>query len=245
MPQRQASAVKGSVHAAIGASAPIGLVMTRDVTLFQGVVMAGISAGYALLPDLDHRDSKASQALGSLAHKAVHGFCKKVVDRSSTDRDRKYTTWLSIRHRGPYHRTFTHTLAATLAIGLIAYGLAWLGTAAIGFLASLGVLLLWPLYRKTIGPVVLSAAAAAVGAVLFLTPWLMALAVGGGYFSHIVADACTKTGVPALWPLRIRGKRWWNIRLLSSMVASGSAQEKGPAVGVSLASNALLLFLYF
>jgi hypothetical protein len=231
------------VHAAIGASAPAGLVITQHVTILQGAVMAAVSAGFALLPDIDSPRAYASKALGSPVHKLVHRVCKAAVDATALGRDRSYIRWKQIKGHDPYHRTLTHTLVAALVMGALAYGLAYAGAVTTGAVAAFGVFLLWPLYRKTIGAVVLGAAAAAVGAVFYLDPWLVGIAVLTGYASHIVADGCTTAGVPALWPMTIQGKRWWNIRLLGHLVTSGSVEEKGPAVGVSVASNALLILL--
>jgi membrane-bound metal-dependent hydrolase YbcI (DUF457 family) len=231
------------VHAAIGASAPVGLVLTQHASILQGATMAAISAGYALMPDLDHPDACASKALGSPVHKVVHSLCKVVVKSTATGRDRSYIRWKLIKGRDPYHRTLTHTLLVAVAVGVAAYALAFVSAVATGLTAALGVFMLWPLYRKTVGAVVLGAAVAAVASVIYLNPWLMGLAVMGGYASHIVADGCTAAGVPALWPLKIQGKRWWNIRLLGGLVSSGSFEEKGPAIGVAMASNALLVLL--
>jgi membrane-bound metal-dependent hydrolase YbcI (DUF457 family) len=125
------------------------------------------------------------------------------------------------------------------------YVTSWMSMAASGLVAALGVYLLWPLRKVTKGVVILGAMAAAAGSALTLTPWLITLAVTCGYISHVAADACTKSGVPALWPLPVKGKRWWNIRILDSMVTSGSALEKGPAVGVSVFANIALMFLKF
>jgi membrane-bound metal-dependent hydrolase YbcI (DUF457 family) len=170
-------------------------------------------------------------------------LCKWTVKRTSLGRDRSYARWKTIRGHDPYHRTLTHTLVAALAMGVVAYVLALIGGVATGAVAAFGVFLLWPIYRKTIPLVVVGAAVVSVASVMYLDPWLMGLAVAVGYASHIVADGCTTAGVPALWPMRIQGKRWWNIRLLGPMVASGSLEEKGPAVGVAMASNALLVLL--
>lgn len=231
------------MHAAIGASAPVGLVLTQHASIIQGAAMAAVSAGYALLPDLDHPEACASKALGRPVHKLVHSLCKTVVRSSATGRDRSYLRWKQIKNRDPYHRTLTHTLLVSVALGVAAYALAFVSAVATGAVAAFGVFMLWPLYRKTIGLVVLGAAATAICSALYLDPWLIGLAVMGGYASHIVADGCTAAGVPALWPLKIQGKRWWNIRLLGGLVSSGSFEEKGPAVGVAMASNALLVLL--
>lgn len=43
-------------------------------------------------------------------------------------------------------------------------------------------------------------------------PWL-GMAVGVGAVMHCLGDAITKAGVPFVWPIPIRGKRWWDITL--------------------------------
>jgi membrane-bound metal-dependent hydrolase YbcI (DUF457 family) len=240
------------VHAAIGASAPAALVITGHVDPLQGAVMSAISAGFSLLPDLDHPKATATKALGMPAHLLAHALCKAAVGATATGRDRGHIAWQQVQKRDPYHRTLTHTLAAAVLVGTLGFLSVLAGAVFTGMVASFGVFLLWPLRKRAIGPVVLAAAAAAVGAVFLLDPWLMALAVGGGYVSHLAADACTAAGVPALWPLAVRTtgangvvrkKRWWNVRLLGGLVASGSREEKGPAIGVALAVNGVLLLL--
>ena len=207
--------------------------------------MAAVSAGFALLPDLDNPNACASKALGRVVHNLVHMLCKTAFNASATRRDNGSKDWMLSRMRDPYHRTLTHTLAAVVTVWAIAYGAAYASGIVTGFLAACGVILMWPLHRRSVGLVVAGALAAATGSAMLLDPWLFSLAVGGGYLSHIVADACTTTGVPALWPVQIKGKRWWNIRLLDGLVRSGSSWERGPAVGVSLSANALLVILQF
>lgn len=255
--------MRGTVHVAIGASAPTGLVLTGHVTILQGATMAAISAGFALAPDLDTPNSLASKALGGVVHRVVHSLCRVVFTASAAGPDRSRAAWRAGHlGRDPFHRTLTHTLVAAVAVGAVAYLVALTSLIAAGLLAALGVFLLWPLDRRLgrslpggltarelrrlasrAAVVAVAATGAALGAMLLLGPWLMALAVGGGYLSHLVADACTKQGVPALWPLPVDGRRWWEIKLLGPLVRSGDPVERGPAVGVSLASNGLLLLL--
>ena len=42
---------------------------------------------------------------------------------------------------------------------------------------------------------------------------ILAILVGVGIFVHILGDTITKKGTPLLWPLKIRGKRWYDIAL--------------------------------
>ena len=235
--------MRGNVHAAIGASAPVALVVTGHVDPLQGAVMSAISAGFALLPDIDHPNACATKALGPVVHRLVHTLCKVAVKSTATGRDRSGIAWKEARKRDPYHRSLTHTLVVSAAMGAAAFLSVLAGAVPTGFVAAFGVFLLWPLWDKSVGLVVLGAAGAAVGSVLLLNPWLMALAVGGGYLSHVVADGCTAAGVPALWPLAVKGRRWWSLRLLGHTVRSGSPEERNPALGVALALNGLLLLL--
>lgn len=241
--------MKGTVHAAIGVSVPAGAVLTGSVSIIQGAVMAAVSAGFSLLPDIDSPQSMASQALGGLSHRAVHATSRRALVSTSTGRDVGHANWKRINRQDPVHRTLTHTLAATLLVTALVYvaDLYRLG----GLVTGLGLFLLWPVYRKKakvprgIAMVVCAAAAISFTLVanLYMTPWLLALAAGLGYLSHVVADGCTTSGVPALWPVKFKGKRWWNFRLLGNRVKSGQKEERGPALGVALAMNGLLLFL--
>lgn len=44
-----------------------------------------------------------------------------------------------------------------------------------------------------------------------------------GYIFHLLGDSCTRSGVPLLFPFKIKGKRWYNIRF--AKIAAGSAFE--------------------
>jgi membrane-bound metal-dependent hydrolase YbcI (DUF457 family) len=237
--------MKGVTHVAVGASAPAGLILTQGVTLLQGVTMAAVSAGFALLPDIDTPDSYASKAVGPNIHKLAHGLSKLAFNSTARTRDASQAAWMQRKRWDPYHRTLTHTLAATFSVTAASLVIAWVHPVGAGFLAALGVFLLWPVRGIPVGATVLGALAASLTAALWLSPWLLAIAAGGGYLSHVMGDACTKAGVPLCWPIEIRGKRWWRVRVLGGAVASGSAHEAGPAIGVAVASNATLLFLYF
>lgn len=57
-------------------------------------------------------------------------------------------------------------------------------------------------------------------------PWL-GIAVTFGWFMHILGDLITKLGVPLLWPIKIRGRRWWNVALPSLLrIRAGGTFEK-------------------
>jgi membrane-bound metal-dependent hydrolase YbcI (DUF457 family) len=56
-------------------------------------------------------------------------------------------------------------------------------------------------------------------------PWL-GIAVGFGWFIHLMGDMITKMGVPLLWPIPWRGRMWWNFAPPSFMrITAGGAIE--------------------
>lgn len=64
---------------------------------------------------------------------------------------------------------------------------------------------------------------------------LIGVAVGTGILSHIVADACTKAGVPLMWPLMVREQRWRRFCLPGARhMKSGNHLEWIPGCGVAL-----------
>lgn len=55
--------------------------------------------------------------------------------------------------------------------------------------------------------------------------WL-GIAFGLGWFIHILGDLITKMGVPLLFPLKIKGHRWWDVSLPSFMrIEAGGTVE--------------------
>lgn len=46
-------------------------------------------------------------------------------------------------------------------------------------------------------------------------------AVTFGWIAHILGDMMTVSGVPLLWPLKYKGKRWWDFRLPLGIKAGG------------------------
>lgn len=56
--------------------------------------------------------------------------------------------------------------------------------------------------------------------------WL-GIAVGIGWFIHLLGDLITKMGISMFWPLKIRGKRWYDVSLPTFMrISAGGAFEK-------------------
>jgi membrane-bound metal-dependent hydrolase YbcI (DUF457 family) len=191
-------------------------------SLAEVVPFAAATAGYALLPDLDHPGASASRLLGPIT-----GLVSRATRLSSAV--------LYAATKGPrdedssgQHRHASHTLAAALLLGGLTTGAgtgggrwAVLAVAMIGLVLAADVLGDWLLV------VVLAAglwsvagswlpgttAAAAVQNGLDEIGGWIGVAVAVGIFVHCLGDSLTRSGCPWLWPIPIRGETWFEIRL--------------------------------
>ena len=65
---------------------------------------------------------------------------------------------------------------------------------------------------------------------------LLGLAVGGGCLVHTLGDMITRAGCPVVWPVPIRGERWYEIGLPDAIaLRAGGAVEKAVVVPVFIA----------
>jgi membrane-bound metal-dependent hydrolase YbcI (DUF457 family) len=170
--------------------------------------MAVVSAAFSLLPDLDHQDSIASRALGGWSHQVAQSASKLALRLASTTRDVRTRRHRAMRGISPTHRTFTHTLLASFLLTSFVL----LGAASsqifVGVLSGAGVLLLRPVLRLPWLLTGVLSVTLGVGAYLWFPPVLLVLAAGGGYVGSILADGCTKQGVPLFWPMTPGGGGW-------------------------------------
>lgn len=200
-----------------------------------GIVAAGtvVTAGFSLVPDIDHPGSTAARTLGPLSR----GLAQLVEAGSGAARKRSCRCCAVDTTGG--HRTLTHTgigavvtgavvaLAAVLtgpvvAVAVVGFG-AWLAShtaLSSRFRAELGDAFLPGKFRHrgrgahrftaSVGSVAIAAlfAVAALVGGTALAGWWIGLAVGWGLLAHILGDALTHWGVPLFWPLRVRGCRW-------------------------------------
>ncbi len=206
----------GQSHAVSGVAGWVALcaagsLVGVDVEPSTVVIGAGVSAGFALLPDLDHPGSTISRSLGPVTRglsRAVSWVADWVQDRTCpccADDD-------SVAHRAG-----SHTLAAALAIGALASLVGWrVGLPGAAVLVGVAVALATRgiLPRRTRGSWGSLVAGAVAGGLVFeLGPpsgwWWLGLPAGFGVLAHIVGDGLTKSAVPLLWPARIRGCRWF------------------------------------
>lgn len=64
--------------------------------------------------------------------------------------------------------------------------------------------------------------------------WWLGWPVAAGCLVHLWGDWLTRMGVPVLWPMRVRGKRWWRFRAPLTF-RTGSAWESVVVVALGFA----------
>lgn len=225
----------GSTHAATGAFvATAALAATPlTVTVSDVVAVGAVAAGAALLPDLDSSTSTATHCLGPVTRTAsvgVRALSAAVWRWTATPRDR------SGPERDREHRHLNHTLVAAVGWGVLAAVVAALHpVAALVVVAGLGALGALILVRAIPGggsyaPLVSAATVAGIAFTQWQDPFgpaVVGVVVGAGMAVGIVGDWLTPMGVPLAWPVRVKGKRWWQYRSPWTFVTSReSPQEK-------------------
>jgi membrane-bound metal-dependent hydrolase YbcI (DUF457 family) len=177
--------------AATGAAAGM---FVLHLPLTGTAALAGLTAGMALLPDLDSVGSCSARSLGLLSEAVA---------------------WV-IRLVSGGHRHGSHSL-----VGIAAFtGLAWLacafrsdiaGKAGLALLITLAVSSGLEALHLTNGHTADALGIAAAAAVVW-AGWglaLVPLAVALGCAAHLAGDALTDSGIPLLWPLSMyRFKAW-------------------------------------
>lgn len=204
----------GSTHALNGA---VGGALAAPLLGF-GPLMTAVSvvitAGAALVPDLDHQNSTATLAHG----RVTKGLAEDFRDLSAFAWSRTRTTYddLSAEHahdRKGTHRYLTHTIIFSAGIGIFLGTVAnipfmrWLIVGLMISFAMRGFFQMWPNRDLDAWPV-RTAAGAVGGYVIPISPAAVGFLITVGCLIHIAADAMTKAGVPALWPIKVRGMYW-------------------------------------
>lgn len=213
----------GRSHALSGWCAGLAVAPMVGLTSVAEVVpFAAATAGYALLPDLDHPGAGASRLLGPIT-----GFVSSVV--------RAFSSLLYSLTKGPrdedstgQHRHASHTLVAAVLLGFATSSAgaaggwrAVLAVALLGLILAAGALGDWVLLVVlgagvwTIAGTWLpgtSAVEALHAGLGEIGSWI-GVAVAVGMFVHCLGDSLTRSGCPWLWPLPIRGETWYEIRL--------------------------------
>jgi membrane-bound metal-dependent hydrolase YbcI (DUF457 family) len=166
----------------------VGHYLHQSMGIGQTLMFAGVTAGFGLLPDIDHPSSVLARSLGP-ATRAV----AKIVG-----------------HVSGGHRKFTHTvwMAALMlvVVNLITTRYGHIGTWAFSFVGLyLAVLVLRLTPKRASAPGELLAALEAAGLTTLYQHyssdwWWLPWAVAFGVIGHIAGDILTTEGVPIFYP---------------------------------------------
>ncbi|HJQ45668.1 MAG TPA: metal-dependent hydrolase [Amycolatopsis sp.] len=203
----------GRTHALTGWCAGLAIAPAVGAgTVHQAVAFAATTAGFALLPDLDHPGASASRLLGPLTEMLswlLRHASALLYALTKGPRDE--------RGKGT-HRHMSHTLLFAAGLGALTM---W-GTRAGGWPVVAGVALFGLLLAaQALGDWLLLVAGGAVawwaltssaaGELQHLTGWL-GIAVAAGCVAHCLGDALTESGCPFLFPVPIAGETWYELR---------------------------------
>lgn len=184
----------GHTHALAGAvTGAVTALYVLHLPLAGSLMLTGLTAGAAVLPDLDHPEATLAHCFGFLTK-----LFAELVGKISGG-----------------HRKGTHSL-----LGVATFtGLAWLAVTfrhdlagRIGLCVLLSLVIAGGLYALRIGghkADLLAIAAAAGMAVTGYGLALVALATGLGCAIHVGTDMLTDSGCPLLLPLSRYRFRWW------------------------------------
>lgn len=175
----------GYSHAASGlaAGAAAGLILHK--TLGQDVALSGLTAGMALIPDLDSVGACASRSLGLLSGAVAHVI-----------------RFISGGHRHGSHSIIGIAVFTGLAVLACAFRRDYAGMAGLALLLTIavaGAVEALHLTRGHAGDV----AGVAVSALVIWKGYglsLIPVAVLVGTVTHLAGDSCTDSGVMWLWP---------------------------------------------
>ncbi|WP_255584098.1 metal-dependent hydrolase [Dietzia sp. ANT_WB102] len=231
---------------AIGAFLPIGWGGAASAT--EVFVFAGVTAGAALLPDLDSPQSTLARSFGLVSKSVAHvteKISKSIYRATMTRKD------APIRNG---HRTATHTVWFALLAGAVTAALVtkFGKNSAIGvlfFMLGLAIRGLAPTWtKKQDWAYVTGLSLALAVAVWWALPAsagsaALGAAVTAGVLVHIFGDMITKRGVPLLGGVvSIGGKRWWNFRPPRPLrIRAGAGMDKV----LALACTAVTLVLAY
>lgn len=207
-----------------------------------------LTAGAAIVPDLDCHSATAARSLGPLSRlpaRLISNLSSVVYRSTRTPRD---------SNRGGDHRGITHTIPgatvfAAIAAATVAYGgrNGLLGVTFVLFLFALRALP--PVHRIDKDLVV--SAALTLGVYVLMTeagvtdataPAWLGAAVLLGCLVHDLGDAPTESGCPLVFPLKIKGQRWYPVSLPKWMRFRAANKGANAAILVlSLAAAGWLL----
>lgn len=212
----------GPGHALTGAAGGLVAALLADelagapLGTAGAVLLAGLGAGAALLPDLDHERATVSTSFGPFTRVLARGLNRasaRVYDRTATVRD---------EDRDGGHRGLTHTWPFALGLGAAGAGAValWGRPVVLGVVFVLLSLALRGLFAGLaarfgwLGTTGIAALLTWWGgdALPDTTAWAW---IGGvlalGCLIHDWGDSLTLMGCPWLWPIVLDGQRWYPI----------------------------------
>lgn len=218
---------------------------SRDIVVF--IVAIILIVGSSLMPDLDAVNSTSINtlgAVGSILSKMMRAFSSFVQNLIKGPYDK-----VSDPHRG-----FWHTLLAAFLVGAFASSLASIDVELFtfrgsSFTVSYLIVLLFvyisihltlvslfkKVYKKSksgFAEKIITNMIVLALAILLITLLPSGLSyswVGGvitfGWIAHLLGDMMTVSGVPILFPLKFKGKRWWDFRIPLAIKAGGPIEK--------------------
>lgn len=245
------SAVAVSLAAAFGLSAAAGHLI---VDLPHLVILIAVTIGASVLPDIDVQGSVTSGHGGSTAAR-VFGRASMAVAEATARAGARIHAATGTRYDHDTqsgHRTITHTWAGCAAAGVAATAVTWLPNVA-GYVATLAVVWVclamavrsllhrWIARHHWVVGAAVAAAGTAVAAVAVIHhPWhLVGAAVAAGCLVHTLGDMITVKGCPILWPIKIRGQRWYHIGIPRPIRFRAGAQVETALTAVFLVAGAV------
>lgn len=218
----------------------------------EALVFAGVTAGAALLPDLDTPQGTLARSFGVVSVGASHvveNTAQALYNLTKTSKDDPINNG---------HRTATHTIwfamlagAATAAI-VTGFG----KNGAVGvlfFMLGLAIRGLAPSWTKKQDWIVVTG----VSLVLALAVWAalpasaghasLGMAVFVGCFAHLLGDAITKRGVPLLGGvIAVNSRRWWDFAPPSMLrISANGLADQVLLTGFTVISGFLLYAVLF
>ncbi|AUS79280.1 metal-dependent hydrolase [Actinoalloteichus sp. AHMU CJ021] len=196
------------------------------------VVGATLASGAALLPDIDHPNSTVARTFGSASRgvsAAVNTISGWVYKVTKTKKD---------SNRDGGHRGLTHTLVFALLMGVVTTAVVQAsdgGALAVlmfvfAGLAIRGIMHQWCPRRDatliTVASLVLTVLCWAWAGTEPHNPAVFGVAVILGCTAHYLGDAITQQGCSMFWPVPIKWKTWYPVRLPKAFrMSTGSKVE--------------------
>lgn len=218
---------------------------TTDLLVYCAALV--IIVGSSLMPDLDAVNSTVINVLGiigSVLSSAMRAFSSFIQSTIKGPYDKA----------GDPHRGFWHTLVASFLIGFVISMLTnikiplfsiggtqfTVSSVIIVFIIYISIQLtlasLFKSFYKKQSKSILMKIGTGLGSlgfavllVRFMPTTINYNWVGGavtfGWITHLLGDMLTVSGVPILFPLKRKGKRWWNYRFPFGIKAGGYVEK--------------------